>query len=72
MVGNPLAFILTPDVVKKTLASSTVGLLAGLEDEGVQLDFDEEMDGARGGITAGVAPLLRSWGVNTDVPRYVT
>jgi hypothetical protein len=38
----------------------------------VQLDFDEEMDGAKDGFTAGGAPLLRSWGVNTDVPRYVT
>jgi hypothetical protein len=43
-----------------------------LEDKGVQIDFDEDMDGAKDGITGAGAPLLRSWGVNTDIPRYVT
>ena len=62
---------MTPAVVKQTLAGASVGLLAGLEDEGVQIDWDEEM-GESGDTSGGRAPLLRSWGVNTDVPRYVT
>ena len=82
MVGNPLAALLTPAVVKQILAGPPIGLqgglqilggptgglLAGLEDTGVQSDFDEDM----ADVTSARRPLLRSWGINTDIPRYVT
>ena len=77
MVGNPLATVLTPAVVATGLKEAEalnvgdvgfVGHLGG--DEAL---VDEGMDGAPGGVTSGLQQrLLRSWGVNTDAPKYVT
>lgn len=78
VVGNPLATVLTPALVQHALKEAekmngAVGMVAALEDEGVQLAADDvDMDGAAGGVTGAQEKLLRSWGVNTDAPRYVT
>ena len=78
VVGNPLATVLTPAVVTSGLKEAEalnvgdVGFVGNLGIDGEQLE-DEEMDGAPGGVTSGLQQkLLRSWGVNTDAPRYVT
>ena len=77
-MGNPLATVLTPAVVASGLKEAEalnvgdVGFVGNLGIDGEQLE-DEEMDGAPGGVTSGLQQkLLRSWGVNTDAPRYVT
>ena len=78
VVGNPLATVLTPAVVAtglkdaEALNAGDVGFVGNLGGDGELLE-DEEMDGAPGGVTSGLQQkLLRSWGVNTDAPRYVT
>ncbi len=80
VVANPLATVLTPAVIATGLKEAEalnvgdVGFVGnlGADDDGEQLE-DEEMEGAPGGVTSGLQQkLLRSWGVNTDAPRYVT
>jgi hypothetical protein len=73
VVGNPLAAVLTPTIISSVLEPPPQVLQAGLEDEGVMLEGDYDMEGARDGVTVGTGmPQVRSWGINTDAPRYVT
>jgi hypothetical protein len=73
VVGNPIVAVLTPELVSSVLVPPPQVLQAGLEDEGVMLGGDYEMDGAKGGVTSwDLGPQVRSWGINTDAPRYVT
>jgi hypothetical protein len=69
VVGNPLAAVLTPKLVGRTLGAPPK-MQAALEDSNIQTSDPDDMEVDQN--KAGEA-MLRSWGVNPDpTPKYIT
>lgn len=79
-MGNPLAHVLTPAVIeaatkKLPQPGAAAAMLAALDEPIGDADMEDVLPSRADVAGVGVGPdepRTREWGINTDVPRYVT